>query len=70
MGVFEGVMVAAFAFLGVEAELAFTHAIVIHALAFVYANILGLIGLRLRGEAVLGWYRRVINRSGNAATGE
>jgi uncharacterized protein (TIRG00374 family) len=70
LGVFEGVMVAAFAFLGVEAELAFTHAIVIHALAFVYANILGLIGLRLRGEAVLGLYRRVVNRSANTATGE
>ena len=62
IGVFEGVMVAAFALLGVEAELALTHAIVIHLLAFVYANILGLIGLRLRGEALITLYQRVVNR--------
>lgn len=65
LGVFEGVMVAAFALLGVNSELALTHAIVIHALAFVYANILGLIGLRMRGEAVIGLYRRVVNRTTN-----
>jgi len=63
LGVFEGVMVAAFALLGVNAELAFTHAIVIHVLAFVYANILGLIGLRLRGQAVVALYQRAIHRS-------
>ncbi len=63
LGVFEGVMVAAFALLGVGPEIAFTHAIVIHALAFVYSNILGLIGLRMRGEAVVGLYRRVAHRS-------
>ncbi len=63
LGVFEGVMVAAFAFLGVDADLAFTHAIVIHALAFVYSNIFGLIGLRLRGQAVIDLYRRVVHRS-------
>jgi len=63
VGVFEGVMVAAFALLGVNSEMALTHAIVIHVLAFVYSNILGLIGLRMRGEAVLGLYRRVIHRS-------
>lgn len=62
IGVFEGVMVAAFALLGVEAELALTHAVVIHLLAFVYANILGLIGLRLRGEALITLYQRVVNR--------
>jgi uncharacterized protein (TIRG00374 family) len=62
IGVFEGVMVAAFALLGVEAELALTHAIVIHLLAFVYANILGLIGLHLRGEALITLYQRVVNR--------
>ncbi|MFW5714343.1 MAG: lysylphosphatidylglycerol synthase transmembrane domain-containing protein [Brevefilum sp.] len=65
LGVFEGVMVAAFAFLGVGAEVAFTHAIVIHALAFIYSNLFGLIGLRLRGEAVVGLYRRVVQRSPN-----
>ncbi|MFN2303298.1 MAG: lysylphosphatidylglycerol synthase domain-containing protein, partial [Anaerolineales bacterium] len=63
IGVFEGVMVAAFTLLGVDAELALTHAIIIHMLAFVYANILGLIGLRLRGEALIKLYHRVINRS-------
>ena len=63
LGVFEGVMVAAFSFLGVAPEVAFTHAIVIHALAFVYANIFGLIGLRMRGEAVVGLYQRVVRRS-------
>lgn len=62
LGVFEGVMVAAFVLLGVDAELALTHAIVIHALAFVYTNILGLIGLRLRGEALVSLYQRVIHR--------
>lgn len=68
LGVFEGVMVAAFAFLGVGVELAFTHAIVIHALAFVYSNIFGLIGLRLRGQAVIGLYRRVVHRSPTSET--
>lgn len=63
LGVFEGVMVAAFVLLGVDAELALTHAIVIHALAFLYTNILGLIGLRLRGEALVSLYHRVIHRS-------
>ena len=63
LGVFEGVMVAAFALLGVGSKTAFTHAIVIHALAFVFTNILGLLGLRLRGEAVIGLYQRVVNRS-------
>jgi uncharacterized protein (TIRG00374 family) len=63
LGVFEGVMVAAFAFLNVGAELAFTHAIIIHALAFIYSNIFGLIGLQMRGQAVIGLYRRVVHRS-------
>ncbi len=63
LGIFEGVMVAAFSMLGVEAEMAFTHAIVIHALAFVYANILGLIGLRLRGQALISLYHRAVHRS-------
>lgn len=63
LGVFEGVMVAAFALLGVGAEVALTHAIVIHAMAFFYSNILGLIGLRMRGQAVVGLYRRVVHRS-------
>ncbi len=70
LGVFEGVMVAAFVLLGVDAELALTHAIVIHAIAFVYANILGLIGLKLRGEALLSLYRRVIRRSPEVQLGE
>lgn len=63
IGVFEGVMVAAFALLGVGSEVALTHAIVIHALAFVYSNILGLIGLRLRGQAAVSLYRRVVRGS-------
>ncbi len=63
LGIFEGVMVAAFALLGVDAETAFTHAIVIHAISFVYANIFGLIGLRLRGKALIGLYRRALHRS-------
>jgi hypothetical protein len=61
--VFEGVMVAAFALLGVNAEIAFTHAIMIHALFFVFANILGLIGLRLRGDALISLYQRIIHRT-------
>jgi len=63
LGIFEGVMVAAFSLLGVDAELAFTHAIVIHAIAFVYANILGLIGLRFRGQALISLYRRAVHQS-------
>jgi hypothetical protein len=63
LGIFEGVMVAAFALLGVDAETAFTHAIVIHTIAFVYANIFGLIGLRLRGKALISLYRRALHRS-------
>lgn len=63
LGIFEGVMVAAFALLGVDSGLAFAHAIVIHVLAFVYANILGLIGLRLRGQALISLYRRAVHRS-------
>jgi len=63
LGVFEGVMVAAFALLGVVSETAFTHAIVIHLLAFIYTNILGLIGLQRRGVAAIALFHRVFNRS-------
>jgi len=70
LGVFEGVMVAAFGLLGVEADLAFTHAIIIHVLAFVYANLFGLIGLRLRGEAAVGLFQRVIQRPPDIETTE
>ncbi len=63
LGVFHGVMVAAFALLGVGADVAFTHALVTHALAFVFANIIGLVGLRLRGEAIVDFFHRVIQRS-------
>lgn len=63
LGVFEGAMVAAFALLGVGREVAFAHAIIIHAMSFVYNNILGLIGLRLRGEALVGLYQRAVRRS-------
>ena len=63
LGVFEGAMVAAFALLGVGREVAFAHAIIIHAMSFVYNNILGLIGLRLRGEALVSLYQRAVKRS-------
>jgi hypothetical protein len=63
LGVYEGVVVAAFALLGVGTEIAFTHAIVTHAMVFLYANIIGLIGLRLRGEALVGFIQRVLKRS-------
>ena len=62
IGVFEGMMVAAFILLGVSSPIALTHAIVIHVLSFVITNIIGLIGLRMRGEAVISLYRRVVNR--------
>lgn len=62
-GVFEGVKVAAFALLGVEPEIAFTLAIVVHLMSFVYASVIGLIGLRLRGEAVVALYHRVTHHS-------
>jgi glycosyltransferase 2 family protein len=63
LGIFEGVMVAAFALLGVDAELGFAHAIVIHAMSFIYANIFGLIGLRLRGQALIALYHRAVRRT-------
>jgi len=63
LGVFEGVVVAAFALLGVGTDVAFTHAIVAHAMVFIYANLIGLIGLRLRGEALVGFLQRVLKRS-------
>ena len=62
LGIFEGVMVAAFALVGVDAELAFAHAIMIHALTFVYSNIIGLIGLRLRGQALVSLYHKAVRR--------
>jgi uncharacterized protein (TIRG00374 family) len=70
LGVFEGVMVAAFALLGVNADLAFTHAIVIHALSFVYASLLGLVGLRMRGQAVVDLFRRAFQRDTATQAGE
>lgn len=63
LGVFEGVMVASFALLGVGADLAFTHAIVIHVIAFTFSSLLGLIGLRLRGQAVVSLYQRATQRN-------
>lgn len=63
LGVFEGAMVAAFALLGVGREVAFAHAIIIHAMSFIYNSILGLIGLHLRGEALVGLYQRAVRRS-------
>jgi hypothetical protein len=63
LGVFEGAMVAGFALLGVDAELGFAHAIIIHAVSIVYNNIFGLIGLHLRGEALVDLYQRSIRRS-------
>lgn len=66
LGVFEGVVVAAFALLGVGIEVAFTHAVVVHAMVFVYASLIGLIGLRLRGEALVNFFQRVLRRSSKA----
>jgi glycosyltransferase 2 family protein len=63
LGVFEGAVVAAFALLGVGAEVAFTHAIVIHAMTFIYASLIGLIGLRLRGEVLFTFIQRVLRRA-------
>lgn len=70
LGVFEGVMVAAFALLGVDADLAFTHAIVIHALAFTYTSILGLVGLRMQGQALVSLYRRAVHKEPDLQMGE
>jgi len=63
LGVFEGAIVGGFALLGVDAGIAFTHAIVIHVIFFVYSSLIGLIGLRLRGEAAAAFFDRVLNRS-------
>ncbi len=68
LGVFEGVMVAAFALLGVDADLAFTHAIVVHALSFVYTSILGLVGLRMQGQALVSLYRRALRKAPSTQT--
>ncbi len=70
LGVFEGVMVVAFGLLGVNADLAFTQAIVIHAISIIYSSVLGLIGLRMRGQAVVDLFRRAFHRDTAAQTGE
>ncbi len=70
LGVFEGVIVTAFALLGVNADLAFTHAVVIHALAITFTGILGLIGLRLQGQALVSLYQRAVHRSPAQIEGE
>ncbi|MBG0788565.1 MAG: flippase-like domain-containing protein, partial [Anaerolineaceae bacterium] len=70
LGVFEGVMVTAFALLGVNPDLAFTHAVVIHALAIVFTGILGLIGLRLQGQALVSLYQRAVHRAPAQIEGE
>lgn len=70
LGVFEGVMVAAFALLGVNADLAFTHAVVVHALAFIFTGILGLVGLRMQGQALVSLYRRAVRKEPDLQTGE
>ena len=70
LGVFEGVMVTAFALLGVNADLAFTHAVVIHALAIVFTGILGLIGLRLQGQALVSLYQRAMHSKPAQIEGE
>lgn len=70
LGVFEGVMVAAFALLGVNADLAFTHAVVIHALAFIFTGILGLVGLRVRGQALVVLYQRAVRKEPDLQAGE
>ncbi len=62
LGVFEGVMVGAFALVGVSTEVGLTQALVIHAIAFILSNIIGIIGLRLRGEAVVDLFQRVLTR--------
>ena len=63
IGVFEGVMVAAFAVLGVDPEIAFTQAVVVHFISFFYTSIFGLIGLHLQGEAFVSLYDKVMNRA-------
>ena len=59
-------MVASFAVLGVSAEIAFTHAIVTHAISILYASLIGLVGLRRRGEALFTFVQRVLERSPRA----
>jgi len=63
LGVYEGVVVASFALLGVERELGLTHAIVTHFMVFLYSSLIGLVGLRMRGEALIAFIRRVMQRS-------
>ena len=63
IGVFEGVMVAAFAVLGVEPDIAFTQAVVVHFISIFYTSIFGLIGLHLQGEAFVSIYKKVLNRA-------
>jgi hypothetical protein len=36
-------------------------------MSFIYNNILGLIGLHLRGEALIGIYQRAVRRSPDVA---
>jgi uncharacterized protein (TIRG00374 family) len=63
IGVFEGVMVAAFAVLGVDPEVALTQAVVVHFISFFYTSIFGFIGLHLQGEAFVSLYNKVMSRA-------
>jgi uncharacterized protein (TIRG00374 family) len=63
IGVFEGVMVAAFSVLGVDPGVALTQAVVVHFISFFYTSIFGFIGLHLQGEAFASLYNKVMSRA-------
>lgn len=68
LGVFEGAVVASFGLLNVKPEAALTHAMIIHGMTIVFSSLIGLIGLHLRGEAIFGFFQRVIARDPHRGT--
>ena len=60
LGVFEGAVVASFGLLNVQPEMALTHAMIIHGMSVIFSSLIGLAGLHLRGEAIFGFFQRVV----------
>ncbi|MFA7406531.1 MAG: lysylphosphatidylglycerol synthase transmembrane domain-containing protein [Anaerolineaceae bacterium] len=63
LGVYEGAVVAAFAVLGVDMETALTYAILTHAMSILFTTLIGLVGLKMRDEALIAFVQRVLERS-------
>ena len=63
LGVYEGAVMAAFAVLGVDMETALTYAIVTHGMSILFTTLIGLVGLKMRDEALIAFVQRVLEHS-------